>query len=89
MPSADGRRGMLSSPTYPPLPRFFWSPPEQNASSSWRPPWFTPVSRMTPTDASSRASEKASYISITVSGVNALRRSGRLMEIFATPSHNS
>ena len=28
-------------------------------------------------------------ISITVSGVNALRRSGRLMEIFATPSHNS
>ena len=31
----------------------------------------------------------SSDLTITVSGVNALRRSGRLMEIFATPSHNS
>ena len=45
-----------------------------------------PVRMMTPIDASSRATENASYISVTVSGVNALRRSGRLMVIFAIPS---
>jgi hypothetical protein len=62
------------------LPRTRWSPPEQNAS---RP---SPVSTTTPTSASSRASANAACISITVSGRNALRTSGRLIVIFAMPS---
>ena len=40
-------------------------------------------------EASSRATENASYISFTVRGVKALRLEGRLMVIFAMPSYVS
>src|SRR5690625_123455 len=73
------RRGIWSSPTYPPCPRTDWSPPEQNALSP------SPVKTITPMDESSRASENASIISWTVNGVNALCTSGRLIDTFATP----
>jgi hypothetical protein len=61
-------------------PRTFWSPPEQKASGP------SPVSTITPTSVSSRARSSASEISISVSGLNALRTSGRLIVIFAIPS---
>ena len=61
-------------------PRTRWSPPEQNASGP------SPVSTITPTPASSRASSSASEISTIVCGRNALRTSGRAIVIFAIPS---
>jgi hypothetical protein len=56
-----------------------WSPPEQKASVP------APVRMTTPTFGSSRATSKAFAISDTVVGRNALRTSGRLIVIFATP----
>ena len=65
---------------YPESPRTLWSPPEQNASGP------SPVNTITPTDVSSRARSSASETSISVSGRNALRTSGRSIVIFAIPS---
>src|SRR5438876_613273 len=60
--SSTFRRGTLSSPTYPALPRTLWSPPEQNASVP------APVRMATPSSGSSRTSSNAWIISGTVSG---------------------
>jgi hypothetical protein len=64
-------------------PRTFWSPPEQNASGP------SPVRMITPTEVSSRARSSASEISMSVSGRNALRTSGRSIVILAMPSASS
>ena len=75
------KRPTLAPPaTYPVSPRTRWSPPEQNASGP------SPVSTITPTSGSSRATSIAPEISTIVSGRKALRTSGRSMVIFAIPS---
>ena len=71
--------GRWPSAEYPPVPRSFWSPPEQNALSP------APVSTTTPTEGSKRASMNASVSSWTVRVRKAFRTSGRLMVIQATP----
>jgi hypothetical protein len=68
---------------YPLAPRSRWSPPAENALSP------APVRTTTPTSGSAQAARKAAISSSTVVARKALRTSGRLIVIQATPSRAS
>ena len=77
---------MPFSPLYPVVERTFWSPPLQKAHPPSLDEGPSPVSRTTPMSWLSWHVTKASQSSSTVLGVKALRTSGRLKAMRATPS---